>query len=69
MDVKERRAVLVRAKARQFAASVRGCPGMAFTIPDEIIDWLEDSEIQDFFAACRSFRIMQREDRKWEATL
>lgn len=69
MDEAQRRAVLVRAKAREFAALVRSCPGWACSVPEEIVDWLRDSEFPAFFEHCRSFRITRRDDMKWEATL
>lgn len=69
MTPEEKRAILVRAKAREFAAMVRGQPGLAFLVPDAIIDWLDDSEIPEFFAHCRAFRIVQRSDRRWEGEL
>ena len=67
MTPAEKRAILVRAKAREFASTVRNCPGLAFSIPDAVIDWLTDEEIPAFFDYCRTFRIIQRADEKWEA--
>ena len=67
MTPAEKRAILVRAKAREFASMVRGCPGMAFSVPDAIADWLTDEEVPIFFDHCRAFRIVQRDDWKWEA--
>jgi hypothetical protein len=63
------RAILVRARARKFAMSVRACPGMAFQVPDEVIDWLKDDELVVFFDACRTFHITQRKAGYWEATM
>ena len=67
MTPEEKRAILVRSRARQFAALVRENPGLAFLVPDETIDWLTDAEIPVFFEHCRAFRIIQRSDKRWEA--
>ncbi|HEY9657947.1 MAG TPA: hypothetical protein V6C65_05740 [Allocoleopsis sp.] len=56
MNSEEQRAILVRARARKFAEYVRSSPGLAFSIPDEIIDWLKDDEVQVFFRHLESFR-------------
>ncbi len=68
MTPEEKRAILVRAKAREFAAMVRNSPGLAFFVPDAMADWLDDREFPAFFAHCRTFRISQREDKRWEAS-
>ncbi len=65
----EKRAILVRAKARAFASSVRANPGLALRVPDEIIDWLADKEVPTFFAHLRTMRVTQRDDWRWEASL
>lgn len=61
----ERRALLVRSKARKFAAMVRD-QNMAFSIPEDVFDWLKDDEIEPFKDCCKQFRIVQRPDLRWE---
>ncbi len=69
IDPNTRRQALIRAKARQFAQSVRECPGMAFRVPDAIAEWLQDDEFPAFYEACREFRIVQRPDKAWESRI
>lgn len=67
MDITERRAILVRARARKFAGHVRANPGLAFGLPEDVVDWLGDDEVPTFFAHLRTFRLQQRkDDMKWE---
>jgi hypothetical protein len=62
----EKRAILVRSKARKFAAMVKESQ-MAWTIPDEIFDWLTDAEIETFKTYCIQFGLVQRaSDWKFE---
>lgn len=65
MDATEKRAVLVRARARAFAASVKA-DRMAHKLPDELIDWLEDSEIPTLKEHLQAFGLQQRADWLWE---
>lgn len=66
LSAEEKRALLVRSKARAFARDVR-MGNMAIKLPDEIIDWLKDDEIPTFKRTCEEFRIRQRDDFFWEA--
>lgn len=59
------RAVLLRSRARKFATEVKSS-NMACTIPDEIIDWLKDEEIEEFREALKRFGLVQRKDFYWE---
>lgn len=61
----EKRAILVRAKARGFAKSVKGT-NLAFKLPEELIDWLKDEEIVPFKAYLNCFGLVQRKDSLWE---
>lgn len=59
------RAILVRARARAFARSVKGA-NMALKIPDETIDWLTDAEVPVFKEHLANFGLEQRKDFYWE---
>jgi hypothetical protein len=67
MDEATKRSALLRAKARKFAEIVRGNPGFAFNVPDEIADTIEQKDFPEFFEHCKTFRIVRRDDWKWEA--
>lgn len=59
------RLVLVRSKARKFAAMVKES-NMAHKVPDEIIDWLKDDDIPHFFTYLFDFGLTRRADHLWE---
>lgn len=69
MDEATKRAALIRAKARKFAQHVRDNPGLAFAVPEDVVEWLRDDEFPAFFEACKTFRITRRDDWKWEARI
>jgi hypothetical protein len=63
----EKRNILIRAKARNFAFDVRSNFGFAQPVPEDIQEWLQDDEIPDFFAYLKQFGLQRREhDKKWE---
>lgn len=66
MDATERRKVLVRARAREFADEVK-TSRMARRLPDELIDWLRDDEVPALAEHLRAFGLQQRTDWLWEA--
>lgn len=61
----QKREILVRARARKFANEVKES-NMAILVPDDLIDWLHNDEIQPFFAHLRAFGLTQRNDCRWE---
>ena len=61
------RAILVRSRARKFAATVRDS-NMAVLISNDDLDWLHDSEIEPFKQHLRTFGLTQRPDLYWEHT-
>lgn len=66
----EKRQMLVRARARQFANDVKAS-GMACTVPDEIVDWLKDEEIPEFFKHLEAFGLVRQAHQRhfWERGL
>lgn len=60
------RALSVKAKARKFAKRVKETHGFALIVPNEIIDWLRDDEVETFKQCLRNFGLVQRADFKWE---
>lgn len=62
----DKRAILLRARARQFAATVKES-NMAHSLPDELVDWCQDAEFPQLFEHLRNFGLIQRShDLKWE---
>lgn len=58
--------LLVRRAARKFAHEVKES-NMALKLPDNIIDWLKDEDIEPFKEYLKSFGLVQRkQDYRWE---
>lgn len=60
-----KRSILIRGKARAFASEVKASGG-ALHVPEEIVDWLKDSEFIGFFHHLGVFGLVQRSDKRWE---
>ena len=64
----EKRKLYVRAQARKWASYIRDEGyGFAHTIPDHIVDALSNEELKYFQECLPQFRVVRREDWKWEA--
>ena len=61
------RELLVKHRARLFANKIKANPGFAFTVDNDTIEWLKDSEVETFKAHLVTFGLRQRNrDFKWE---
>lgn len=61
---------LIRAKARKWASYIRNeGHGFAHTIPDSIVDSMSDADLQYFMEVLPQYRVVRRDDWKWEARL
>ncbi len=66
----EKRAILIRARARKFADFVRNeGHGFAHTIPDALVEDLSPAEVAALQEHLPRMRLVRREDWKWEASL
>ena len=62
----QKRAALIRSKARKFANEVKAAAGLALKLPDELIDSISDEDWPAFRLCCQYHGIRQRKDYFWE---
>jgi hypothetical protein len=57
--------------ARRLAKEFRSRIGtnLAIRLPDDIIDQLGDDQVEDFFAYCKQFGLVRRDDCFWERAI
>lgn len=67
MNETTKRQILIRAKARAFANTVKAS-NMALQVPDDVIDWLSDEEFPEFFNQLKLFGLQQNK-HYWERSV